>query len=100
MANSRKKPSGRNTRLILKIGVLCAAFYAVISLVQLQTQIADKAAEVRALDNQIEESRSDNDALRKQVEEGISDDEIAAIARNQYGYIMPNERVFVDSSSR
>lgn len=100
MANRRRKPKSRRGRLLVRIGLLCAAFYGVISLVQLQVQIAGKAEQVQQLDAQIEESTETNTALRKQVEEGISDEEIAAIARDQYGYIRPNERVFVDSSSK
>ena len=94
----RRSAAQRRGQMLLRVGLLCLAFYGVISLVELQTQIAEKENLKQQLNAQIQQDTDENEALRKQVDEGISDEEIAAIAREQYGYIMPNERVFVDGS--
>ena len=96
----QKKSAARQRRLLFRLGVLCCAFYGIIYLVQLQTQIAEKQAQIDALDAQIAQDTEENAELRNQVENGVTDEYIASVARDQYGYIMPNERVFADPSSK
>ena len=101
--SKRKPPSEKQVkkrnRVIFRIVLICLAFYGVISIVQLQNQIAQKEAEVSQMQTKIQQQTENNDALREQVEKGLTDEQIAAIARKQ-GYIMPSERVFADSSSK
>lgn len=101
---SKRKPSSekqvkKRNRVIFRVVLICLAFYGVISIVQLQNQIAQKENEVSQIKTKIQQQTENNDALREQVEKGLSDEQIAAIAREQ-GYIMPTERVFADSSSK
>lgn len=95
--NTTKK---RGLTAFVRIGVICVAFYGVISFLQLREEIAEKAARVSELDVQIEEQTVINDALRDQIENGVSDEYIASVARDKLGYAMPGERVFIDSSSK
>lgn len=101
--SKRKPPSEKQVkkrnRVIFRMVLICLAFYGVVSIVQLQNQIAQKEAEVVQMQTKIQQQTENNDALREQVEKGLTDEQIAAIARKQ-GYIMPSERVFADSSSK
>ncbi len=90
----------RNMPVVAKIGLFCFAVYAAISLIQIQLQINEKNAELDELEMQIQQSEMENSALRQSIEEGVSDDYIASIARSKLGYAYPNERKFVDASSK
>ena len=95
--NTNKK---RGFSAFVRIGVLCLAFYFVLSFLQLRDEIAEKKARVSELDTLIEEQTVINDALRDQIENGVSDEYIASVARDKLGYAMPGERIFIDSSSK
>lgn len=101
--SKRKPPSEqqmkKRNKVIFRVAVICMAFYGVVSVVQLQTQIENKQDEVNSMQYQIQQQKEVNEALRKQVEEGLTDEQIAAMAREQ-GYVMPSERVFADASSK
>lgn len=92
----RKKP---RTPRVIKIAVVSIAAFFAVSLIHLQLQISDKQSHLRALENEVVQQQATNDALRDQVENGVSDDYLASIARG-HGYVMPNERVFKDASSK
>lgn len=100
MQNRRNTNKKRGLTAFVRIGVLCLAFYCVISFLQLREEIAGKQARISELDTQIEEQTVINDALRDQVENGVSDEYIASVARDKLGYALPGERVFIDSSSK
>lgn len=87
------------TPRVIQLGVVCIAVFFAVSLIHLQLQIRDREERLDAIRSQISEQQAANDALRDQVENGVSDDYIASIAR-EHGYVMPNERVFKDASSK
>ncbi|MBP3311409.1 MAG: septum formation initiator family protein [Butyricicoccus sp.] len=87
------------TPRVVKIAVACVAVFFVVSLIHQQMQISDRQARLDRIKDEVAEQQAANDALRDQVENGVSDDYIASIAR-EHGYVMPNERVFKDASSK
>lgn len=91
----KKAPTPR----VVKIAVACTAVFFAVSLIHLQIQISDRQQRLDDLKAEVSEQEAANDALRDQVENGVSDDYIASIAR-EHGYVMPNERVFKDASSK
>lgn len=90
----------RSMPMIAKIGLFCFSIYAAVSLIQLQLQISDKKSQLKDLNVQIQQNTVQNNALRQSLEQGTSDDYIASIARSKLGYAYPNERKFVDASSK
>ncbi len=96
----QKKNKKKGLSAFVRIGVLCLAFYFVISILQLRDEIAEKQLRMSELDTLIEEQTVINDALRDQIENGVTDEYIASVAREKLGYAMPGERVFIDSSSK
>ncbi len=83
----------------IKIIVLGAVIVGAMSFIHLQIQISERQARLDDLISQTEEQQEVNDAIRNQIENGVSDEYIASIAR-EHGYVMPNERVFKNASSK
>lgn len=92
----RKKP---RTPRIVKIAVVSIVAFFAMSLIHLQLQIGERQGRLGELNDEVTQQQATNDALRDQVENGVSDDYLASIAR-EHGYVMPNERVFKDASSK
>lgn len=85
---------------LVKVALFCFALYASITLIHLQMVINEKNARISELDLSIEKQKSENEELREQLEKGASDDQIASIAREKLGYGFPQERIFIDASSK
>lgn len=83
----------------VKIIVFGAVIVGAMSFIHLQIQISSRQARLDELVSQTEEQQEINDAIRNQIENGVSDEYIASIAR-EHGYVMPNERVFKNASSK
>lgn len=96
MATKRKQ----RVPALVKVALFCFALYAAVSLIHLQLQISSKTALLAELDAAIQSRTSENAALRESVQQGATDDQVAAVARDKLGYAYPQERVFVDASSK
>lgn len=87
------------TPRVVKIAVGCVAVFFAVSLIHQQMQISGRQERLDHIKDEVAQQQAANDALRDQVQNGVSDDYIASIAR-EHGYVMPNERVFKDASSK
>lgn len=85
---------------LVKVALFCFALYAAITLIHLQLAISEKSQRIAALNAAIQSQTTENADLREQLEKGASDDQIASIARDKLGYGYPQERIFVDASSK
>lgn len=85
---------------LVKAALFCFALYAAITLIHLQLEINKKTSRIQELDEAIQSQISANEDLQEQLDKGASDDQIAAIARDKLGYGYPQERRFVDASSK
>ena len=92
--------SKRKAPVWVKILMLAFLLYAVVTIISLHAQIADKRAELDSLNMRVEEYEAANEALRQEMQNGISEADISEIARTELSYAEPGERVFVDTSSR
>ena len=92
--------SKRKAPVWVKILMLAFLLYAVVTIISLHAQIADKRAELDSLNMRAEEYEAANEALRQEMQNGISEADISEIARTELSYAEPGERVFVDTSSR
>ncbi len=82
--------------LLLKISVLCFAFFMVSMLVSQQISINQKKAELAELEQALEEQQVINDGLRYDLdaEDADSDEYAEKQARYELDYVKPGERVF------
>ena len=70
--------------------------FAVI--VDIQRNIADKEAQLQALNMKIELQESKNQELERQLEAGSEEDNLGRVAFEQYGYGYIDEHIYIDSS--
>ena len=92
--------SKRKVPVVVKIAMLAFLLYAAVTIIRLQSQIADKRAELDSLTEQVESYELANEQLLQEMQDGISEEDIGELARSELSYAEPGERVFVDTSSR
>ena len=88
--------SKRKMPVVVKIAMLAFLLYAVVTIVRLQSQIADKRAELDSLSQQVLEYEEANEQLRQEMQNGITEEDIGELARSELSYAEPGERVFVE----
>ena len=79
--------------LLVKLVILIVVVYAVVTLVSLRNQIADKNAEAAALTSSITAVEQKNGKLEEAIATADSDE---AIARDKLGMVTDGEVVFHD----
>ena len=94
------KTTRRKMPGIIKIAMLAFLIYAVVTIVSLRSQIANKQAELDSLSLRVQEYQEANAALQQEMQSGLSEEDIRELARNELSYAEPGERVFVDTSGK
>lgn len=82
--------------LLVKLVILILVVYAVVTLVSLRTQIAEKNAEAAALTGSITAAEQKNGQLEEAIANADTDEGIMDIARNKLGMAGDGEIVFKD----
>ena len=94
------KSNRRYLFILLYIAVFAFAIYAVITLVGIHSQIAEKRAELEEIQGEITVQEIKNDEMNRMY--NYSDDEFAdyieRIARDDLDFVKSGERVFVNVS--
>ena len=94
----KKKKSGTIRGFIIKVVVAIFFVYVAVSFIQIQVQINDKKEKLLVLEQKIAEQEAKNAELSELLKNGIDDDYIAKIAR-EYGYAMPDEKVYENAKN-
>ena len=89
----KKKRKGIFRSFIIKVLLTVFLAYVAVSFVQIQIQINDKKEQLAILEQKIAEQEAKNAELSELLENGIDEDYIAKIAR-EYGFAMPDEKVY------
>ena len=95
MAKKKAKKKLNNTSIIAIILCSCILLYLVASIVKSQVEINRKEAELAALQSTYESQLAENEALEDAVSHGVEAKVVEEYARKK-GYVMPDERVYVD----
>ncbi len=82
--------------LLVKLVILIVVVYAVVTLVSLRNQIADKNAEAAALTSSITAVEQKNGKIEEAIATADSDEGVEAIARDKLGMVTDGEVVFHD----
>lgn len=82
--------------LLVKLVILILVVYAVVTLVSLRTQIAEKNAEAAALTSSITAAEQKNGQLEEAIANADTDEGIMDIARDKLGMAGDGEIVFKD----
>lgn len=97
MAAARRK----NRKHSIILGVLFCALvcYFVATLISLQTKVRAEENSLEDLKASYQQQLNENAELEMIIENGNESDYIEKVAREQYGYAKPDERVYYDSSA-
>jgi len=93
MAGKRKTKDG-----FMSLVLVCFVLFCTVKIVDIQRNIADKEAQLQALENKIELQEDKNKELERQLEVGSQDDNLGRVAFEQYGYGYVDEHIYIDSS--
>lgn len=97
-AQARTRKITRKNSIILIVAiVLIVGFFAVQCIIN-YTQAAENKRQAKAIDEQISEIASTNKDKERFLQEENHDEYYEKIAREDYNYGKPGERVFYDSS--
>lgn len=98
MKKAKRTKKKRGINIALSLSLIIFAFYAVVTLVNQQTEIAEKKEELEEVENTIVVQEVKNDEI-KQVYE-LDDDEndayLERVAREEFDYCKQGERVFIN----
>lgn len=92
-----KKTKNRKHSVILAVLFAALVCYFVATLISLQTKVRAEEKAVNELKNTYQQQLDDNAELEMVIENGDEAAYIEKIAREQYGYAMPDERVYIES---
>ncbi len=95
MARTRKR---KNRDGFMSLVLVCFVLFCAVKIVDIQRNIADKEAQLQALDRQIEQQQDKNKELERQLEVGSEKDNLGRVAFEQYGYGYVDEHIYIDSS--
>ncbi len=92
------KIKNRKHSIILAVLFCALVCYFVATLISLQSKVRAQENTVSDLKAQYQQQLDENSELEMIIEDGDEADYIERIAREQYGYAKPEERVYYDSS--
>lgn len=92
-----KKTKNRKHSIILAVLFGALVCYFVATLISLQSKVRAEEDAVDELKQSYQQQLNENAELEMIIENGDEDAYIEKIAREQYGYAMPDERVYYDS---
>lgn len=93
MAKQRKSRNG-----FMSLVFVCFVLFCTVKIVDIQSDISDKEAQLQALENKIELQQDRNKELQRQLEVGSEDENLGRVAFEQYGYGYVDEHIYVDCS--
>lgn len=91
----------KNKKHSVILGVLFCALvcYFIATLISLQTKVNAEEKALEDLKTSYYQQLEENADLEMIIENGNESDYIEKVAREQYGYAKPDERVYYDSSA-
>lgn len=93
------KPKKRKRSILVAILVIAVLFYFAATFVNLRGEIKEREAANAELQKQYEAQLEENTQLQNYIDSGDEADYIERIAREEYGYAKPDERVYYDSTA-
>ncbi len=94
----QKKRSKWVTKLIVRIAVVGVIIACAVSIISIQSNIAEKKVELEMLQGQIDNLEIENEDLSQILNSDDIESYMENIAREEYGYAYPDEYRFYDAS--
>lgn len=101
MHTTKKQKTKKLTLTAMLVRCACAFLMVsmLVSLVSNRVEIAQEKQKLEELQLQIAAQEADNEELSILIESGETE-MVERVAREEYGYAAPNERIFVDMSGK
>lgn len=87
-------------KLIFRVAIIAFLAYIAITSIVLNVDIAKRKEKLGTAQAQVEEQKIINDELTHLLKSGKSPEYIIKVAREKFGFVFPNERVYVDVSGK
>ncbi len=97
MAATKRKR--RKNSVILGVLFFAVVCYFVAILISLRTTVSAEEKSLEDLKTSYQQQLNENAELEMIIENGNESDYLEKVAREQYGYAKPDERVYYDSSA-
>lgn len=94
MSAAQKKKKTYST--ILTVAFAALVCYFVIALISLQSDIKEQKEQIADINAQADIQSADNRELNNLLNDSDLDSYVERIAREELGYVFPNERVYYD----
>lgn len=94
MSAAQKKKKTYST--ILTVAFAALVCYFVIALIGLQSEIREQKEQIADINAQADIQSADNRELNNLLNDSDLDSYVERIAREELGYVFPNERVYYD----
>lgn len=85
-------------RVIIRLAVVAAIIGCTVSVVSIQSSIAEKQTELAQVQKQIDNLRTENEDLERILASSDIDSYMERLAREEYNYAYPDEYRFYDTS--
>jgi len=82
--------------ILVKVVILALLIYALFMLADSGAKRAEGQKVLEELRQQAETLRRENEALQLEIDSANDDEVIASVARERFGLVMPDEKVFYD----
>lgn len=101
MAKTKMEPKKKSRwifRVISRTAVIVAIIGCTVSVVSIQSNIAEKKTELAQVQKQIDNLTAENEDLERILDSGDIDSYMERLAREEYNYAYPDELRFYDTS--
>ena len=100
MKTTTKKGKISIKKLIAIVAIAIFLLYILVSVITIQVDINKQKSELAALYAQLENQQILNSELADMIDAGEVEDYLIRIAREKYGYVFPDEEVYIDISGK
>ena len=96
MAYRRRSKNNTNKRIVFKISVLLICCYLVYSFINLQSELVQERAILRAKQSEITQLEISNKELANLLKNGAHEELIERAAREKLDFVYANEEIYQD----
>ncbi|NLA77604.1 MAG: septum formation initiator family protein [Clostridiales bacterium] len=97
-ASKKKAPQRQFNSFILTVAIVAVFGYFIMTFIQLRIDIKERKSEITRLQAEYNQKLAENEQIQGIIDNGDESDYFEIIARQQHGYIMPDERVYYDAT--
>ena len=87
-------------KTFMRLAIVSFTVYMLITIIGLQADIRKSEEQLAELEAQVTEQQLGNDEIERLIAGGNDEESAERIAREKLGYVMPDEKVYIDMSGK